>query len=114
MATLGELVYFYGAATVAYIGGSLQDKGGQNPLEAILAGVPVASGPSVYNFEAVFDALSDAGAAVIIETETALAERVCEWFDIETKRNAAVDAGLKVIAGNRGVLRKILRVIGEG
>ena len=109
--TLGELLYFYGAGTLAYVGGSLVEKGGQNPLEPILAGAPVVSGPSVYNFSVVFEQLTDAGAVVVIETEQALADKLCELFGNEAKREAVMNAGRQVINANRGALQKILRLV---
>lgn len=48
--TLGELAQFYAHASVAFIGGSLLERGGQNPLEAVHAGCSVCFGPSMYNF----------------------------------------------------------------
>ncbi len=48
--TLGELAALYALADVAFVGGSLVDHGGQNPLEAIAAGCPVIMGPDCRNF----------------------------------------------------------------
>ncbi len=61
--TIGELARAYRAAAVAFIGGSLATTGGHNPLEAAVWGVPVLSGPHVYNFVEVYDEMTDAGAA---------------------------------------------------
>ncbi|SUO94663.1 3-deoxy-D-manno-octulosonic acid transferase [Suttonella ornithocola] len=55
--TLGELSNAYASATVAFIGGSLVNHGGHNPLEAIHAGCPVIFGPSMYNFQYIRDIL---------------------------------------------------------
>lgn len=48
--TVGELGVFYSLARIAFVGGSLVDRGGQNPIEAIRFGTAVLSGPSQYNF----------------------------------------------------------------
>lgn len=55
--TLGELSGVYSIATVAFIGGSLVNHGGHNPLEAIHAGCPVVFGPSMCNFQYIRDIL---------------------------------------------------------
>jgi len=49
--TLGELKRFYGLADVAFIGGSLVPVGGHNPLEGVVWGCPLVTGPHVHNFE---------------------------------------------------------------
>jgi 3-deoxy-D-manno-octulosonic-acid transferase len=106
--TLGDLAYLYGLAKAAFVGGSLTDKGGHNPVEALLAGAPVITGPSVCNFQAVYQELVNAGAVDMIRTETALADRVCRWFVDGLQRDAAAEAGLRVIDKNRGALQRSL------
>jgi 3-deoxy-D-manno-octulosonic-acid transferase len=48
--TFGDLASLYQAADVAFIGGSVYPKGGQNPLEAAAARAAVIFGPSMENF----------------------------------------------------------------
>ncbi|MEO6908791.1 MAG: glycosyltransferase N-terminal domain-containing protein, partial [Abditibacteriaceae bacterium] len=50
--TVGELAEFYAAADVAFVGGSLIQRGGHNVLEPVLVGVPVLFGPNMNNFRA--------------------------------------------------------------
>ena len=109
--TLGDLVYLYGLAKAAFVGGSLTDKGGHNPVEALLAGAPVITGPSVCNFQLVYQELVNAGAVQMIRTEAALADRVCEWFVDGLRRDAAAEAGLRVIGKNRGALQRSLALL---
>ena len=109
--TLGDLVYLYGLAKAAFVGGSLTGKGGHNPLEALLAGVPVITGPSACNFQAVYQELINAGAVHIIRTEAELADQVCGWFVDGLRRDAAAEAGLRVIAKNRGALQRSLDLL---
>jgi 3-deoxy-D-manno-octulosonic-acid transferase len=51
--SVGELAAAYRGAAVAYAGGSLIPTGGQSPIEAWAAGVPVLCGPHMENFRAV-------------------------------------------------------------
>lgn len=61
--SMGEMLAYFGAADLAYIGGSLLPLGGQNLIEACVAGCPVLIGPHTFNFaQASEDALA-AGAA---------------------------------------------------
>lgn len=61
--TLGELGTFYALADVAYIGGSLVDRGGQNPIEAIRHDAAVLTGPHWHNFRDAYRVLLDHGGA---------------------------------------------------
>jgi 3-deoxy-D-manno-octulosonic-acid transferase len=51
--TTGELLAWYHLADVAVIGKSFLGRGGQNPVEAIVAGKPVITGPHMQNFTAI-------------------------------------------------------------
>jgi 3-deoxy-D-manno-octulosonic-acid transferase len=48
--TMGELMAYYSACDLAFIGGSLVQTGGQNLIEACACGKPVLFGPHTYNF----------------------------------------------------------------
>ena len=63
--TIGELGMFYTLAPVAFIGGSLVDRGGQNPIEAVRQGAAVITGPHWQNFSDTYRALIDHGAAIV-------------------------------------------------
>ena len=43
--TMGELMLLYGIADLAFVGGSLVERGGHNPLEAAAHAIPVLMGP---------------------------------------------------------------------
>jgi len=49
--TMGDLYEIYGLATLAVIGGSILDYGGQNPIEPMSSNIQTAVGPSIYNFK---------------------------------------------------------------
>jgi 3-deoxy-D-manno-octulosonic-acid transferase len=95
--TLGELAGFYALAELAFIGGSLTPRGGQNPLEAVAAGCPVVTGPDIRNFADVV-ALLEAGRAI---RRAADAEGVREAV---AALIADPDAGRAQAARARGVL----------
>jgi 3-deoxy-D-manno-octulosonic-acid transferase len=49
--SMGEMQSWYACADVVFMGGSLVESGGHNPLEATAMGVPVVSGQFMFNFE---------------------------------------------------------------
>ncbi|WP_006746112.1 3-deoxy-D-manno-octulosonic acid transferase [Thioalkalivibrio paradoxus] len=70
--TLGELAALYALGDAAFVGGSLVDHGGQNPLEPIAAGCPVILGPDTRNFADMVALLVEAGAVLQVADADAL------------------------------------------
>jgi len=62
--TLGELTKFYALADVAFVGKSLTQRGGHNPLEPASCGKPVLFGPHMDNFREVAALLTSEGGAI--------------------------------------------------
>lgn len=64
--TLGEMGLLYALADLAVMGGSFPPGiGGHNPLEPARLGAPVITGPNVFNFAEVYEAMVAAGAAAV-------------------------------------------------
>jgi 3-deoxy-D-manno-octulosonic-acid transferase len=64
---VGELGAWWGTATIAYVGGSMGSRQGQNMIEPAAYGCAVAFGPKTRNFRDVVAALLDARAAVVVQ-----------------------------------------------
>jgi 3-deoxy-D-manno-octulosonic-acid transferase len=105
---MGVLLAVYGVAAVAFVGGSLVARGGHNPIEAAVHGVPVVTGPAVFNFEAIVAAFRDAGALVKADSAAAVAARVDAWLDDPAAASAAGAAGRAVVEAGRGALGETL------
>jgi len=71
--TIGELASVYSLAAVAFVGGSIAEAGGHNPLEPAQFGVPIVMGPHYVNFRAITEDLR-AHDALRIATREELAE----------------------------------------
>ena len=109
--TIGELARAFRHADVAFIGGSLVPRGGHNPLEPAVWGVPVLSGPSVENFEEIYREMTAAGAVRLVGGADALGEALSAWLDDAEEREAAGTAGRRVVEANRGATEKIAAAI---
>jgi 3-deoxy-D-manno-octulosonic-acid transferase len=109
--TLGELLDFYAAADVAFVGGSLAPTGGHNLLEPAALGLPVLTGPNNSNGEDVARLLLDCGAAKIVHNAEELAARVTELFSSPPLRAEIGERGRAAIERNRGALEKLLHLI---
>lgn len=111
--TMGELLLLFGAADVAFVGGSLIERGGHNVLEPAAWGLPVLTGPSDFNFAEISRLLRDAEAQWIVRDSAELSaalQRYLEDAELSARHGAAA---LGVVEANRGALRKLLGVIGE-
>lgn len=64
--TIGELGAWWGAAHVAFVGGSLSSRGGQNMIEPAAYGATVCFGPNTRNFRDIVTMLLDCQAAVVV------------------------------------------------
>ena len=72
--SIGELARIYKYATATFIGGSLVNTGGHNPIEAAAAGVPVSFGPHMSNFREIASVfLSNDGAVEVTSAEDVFA-----------------------------------------
>lgn len=56
---MGQLGGWLNGAKLAFIGGTLNPRGSQSPIEAALGGASIVAGPSRYNFAQVYEWLSD-------------------------------------------------------
>ncbi|WP_244613002.1 lipid IV(A) 3-deoxy-D-manno-octulosonic acid transferase [Modicisalibacter radicis] len=106
--TMGELMRFYGAADVAFVGGSLVSVGGHNLLEPAALGVAVVSGPWLDNLREIADTLADADARREVADGPALGEVLVALFDEPDERRRLGAAGRAVVDANRGALARTL------
>jgi len=84
---------------------------GHNPIEPAWHGVPVFSGPHLFNFADVAERFIAAGALEVVADADALAlamERVIEDEDLWQQRS---DAARAVVDANRGALGAILAAV---
>lgn len=106
--TMGELMVFYGASDVAFVGGSLIERGGHNPLEPAAWGIPVFSGPHIFNFETIYQRLLDDSGVKLVKDSDDLADHIIRLFSDETERQIIGARALAVVERNRGALDKVV------
>lgn len=102
--TMGELGKLYSVADIAFLGGSFSGTGGHNPLEAAIYGVPVVSGPDIFNFRDIFKFMKDSGAAVIVNTENELYEKIMDLSKNDGAYTKASAACFEIFNKNKGAL----------
>lgn len=108
---IGELRAFYGAADVAFVGGSLVPHGGQNVLEAAVTGLPVLFGPYTMNFREITSQLLAAGGGVQVNDADQLAELVGHFIEFPAMAGEVGRKGRAFVAANRGAVAKVAELI---
>ncbi|MET0377555.1 MAG: lipid IV(A) 3-deoxy-D-manno-octulosonic acid transferase [Spongiibacteraceae bacterium] len=109
--TMGELLLLLGVADIAFVGGSLIERGGHNMLEPAAWGLPIITGASDFNFREISEMLTAAGALQKCGTHESIANAVVELFDDPDERARQGDAARAVIEANRGALDKLIAEI---
>lgn len=108
---MGQLLALYSLADVAFVGGSLVDHGGHNPIEPGLLGLPIVAGPADFNFAEVVSQLSDAGAYKKVVNADELAEVVGDLLADVAKREQMGSKALAVIKSSRGATQRTLALL---
>ncbi|MGH8508678.1 MAG: lipid IV(A) 3-deoxy-D-manno-octulosonic acid transferase [Gammaproteobacteria bacterium] len=109
--TMGELPLFYALSEVAFVGGSLVAVGGHNPLEPAALGVPVVSGPHIFNFTAVYDLLTASQAAWVVNDADELLSRLRIVLADSNLRATAGRRARAVVAENRGAVDRVMEIL---
>lgn len=109
--TFGEMMLLYAASDIAFVGGSLIERGGHNLLEPAALKKACLSGPHTFNFVQVTELLSQAEALSIVHHKDDLAQTVLTLINDPDKRNRMGNRGFQVVEANKGALNKQFEVI---
>jgi 3-deoxy-D-manno-octulosonic-acid transferase len=109
--TLGELLSFYAAANVAFVGGSLVPVGGHNLLEPAALNRPIIVGPHNFNAADIAQMFLDSGAALPVASATELGSAVLELLTDAARRDQMVAQAHAILAANRGALARLLSLV---
>lgn len=110
--TIGELASVYSLAAVAFVGGSVVEAGGHNPLEPAQFGVPVVMGPNYVNFRAITEDLL-AHDALRISSREDLASTLIELLRNRGGAAAMGGRGRQVFQEQAGATGRCLEAIRE-
>ncbi len=117
--TMGEMMQFYGAADVAFVGGSMIEHGGQNPIEPAACGLPVIMGPSYYNFSFVAQEMKNLGVLQIIEASQLsaqthdLSQAISRLLGDHQALLDSEKASRQLFKNNQGALEQTLKAVDQ-
>ena len=109
--SMGELLRYYAACDVAFVGGSIATTGGQNVLEPAALCKPVLVGPHTFNFEEITRQLIDSQAALRIQNAVEFEESVRRLFNDPELRDRMGRAGFELVKSGQGALDRTLEIV---
>ncbi len=109
--TMGELLLFFGACDIAFVGGSLMPVGGHNLIEPAAWQVPILSGPHLFNFSEASRLLLAAKGMAVCENAEEISSKVLELLKNPAVARQMAASAKAVADNNRGALDRLLGII---
>ncbi|HEX7446931.1 MAG TPA: 3-deoxy-D-manno-octulosonic acid transferase, partial [Pirellulales bacterium] len=109
--TIGELCAWWGAAHIAFVGGSLSSRGGQNMIEPAAYGAAVCFGPNTRNFRDIVAMLLDRQAAVVVPDAGGLAAFVRRCLEEPRYAEQLGQRAQSLVADQLGATRRTLELL---
>lgn len=106
--SLGELLVFYAASDVAFVGGSFVPVGGHNLLEPAACRLASITGPHLHHIVTMQKLLSEQECTFVVANETALAEKIHSLLSDTRRRETIATKCQKILEENRGACEKHL------
>lgn len=109
--TMGELMMLYGIADLAFVGGSLVERGGHNPLEPAAHAIPVLMGPHIWNFKDICAKLQQAEGLITVTDVVSLQKEVANLLQDDDYRRYYGRHAVEVLHQNQGALQRLLQLL---
>jgi len=108
---MGQLIPFFAASDLAFIGGSLVPIGGHNVLEPAALSVPVLVGPHTFNSEEIIRSLIEDGGAERVAAAEQLGPHVLRLLLDAPRRAQMGEAARQVFERERGAVRRVMQLV---
>ncbi len=109
--TIGELGTLYALSPIAFIGGSLVEHGGQNPIEAVRHGAVVLTGPHWQNFRDAYNALGRHHGVIEVTSAAELSSRVLALLKSQSEMQRARDGATQALETLSGALERTVTIL---
>jgi len=109
--TIGELVSFYALSDIAFVGGSLVEEGGHNPIEPAIFGIPVLFGPNMHDFHEIAASLINSGGGEQVCDSQTLQFSLESLLSSEKLRHKRGTAAKACVFKQRGVVNRHLELL---
>ncbi len=108
--SIGELAALYAVANIAFVGGSLVDRGGHNILEAAQYGRPILVGPYTQNFREIVKMFLKAGAVRVVQPDE-VGQTLLELLHSEAEQRVMGERALGVFSAHPGATERTLNAL---
>jgi 3-deoxy-D-manno-octulosonic-acid transferase len=109
--TIGELGAWWGTSHIAYVGGSMARRGGQNPIEPSAYGAAVSFGPKTPNFRGVVAVLLDGDAAVVVRNGEQIHEFVKKCLDDPQYAKQLGENARRIVLEQQGAVERTTELL---
>src|SRR5690606_29320690 len=109
--SMGEMNLWLAQASMAFVGGSLIERGGHNPLEAVAQGCAVLTGPSQYNFSDVYHNLFSVDGARQIADADELSGVILKFWNDPEQLKRVVHAAQSELEKSQGATAKMAHAV---
>ncbi len=100
--TVGELGSWWGLADLAFVGGSMGSRGGQNMIEPAAFGAAVSFGPNTKNFRDIVSALLQLNAAEVVIDQAELENFVRRGVESPVEAEQMGETARKFVVAQKG------------
>jgi 3-deoxy-D-manno-octulosonic-acid transferase len=111
--TIGVLSRLYAVADVAFVGGSLVNSGGHNPLEPAAYCKPILFGPDMSDFKEISKNLLESKGAIQVRDSDSLHYHVMRLLKDPSSAAEMGKSAYELLRANRGAVERTFRVIEE-
>ena len=109
--TLGELAACWGLADVAFVGGSLTNRGGQNMIEPAGFGAALLFGPNTQNFRDVVELLLSADAARVVRSCAELTAAVADCLEHPERARQQGAKAQQLVLAQQGATARTVEIL---
>ena len=111
--SFGKMSEFYSKSDIVFLGGSFTKNGGHNPIEAAVEKCAILTGPNVFNWQNLFEDMSDKNSCIIVGTPKELKMKILQLMDnrnlIKNLKNNAFNFADKVFFEEEKLLNLLKR-----
>jgi len=104
-------MHYFQASDLAFIGGSLIERGGHNPIEAALLSKPVLVGPHTFNFNDITENLVLSGGGLRCRNATLVGDLLLAFAKDKTLVMETGQAAYEYALSNQGAVERVLEVV---
>ena len=107
----GKLQSLYSIADIVFVGGSLINSGGQNPIEPSAYAKPIIFGKYMFNFESEADLLKKSKAAFEVNDKKELEETIDKLLTDKNLRLSTGNNAVSVVNAQKGNIDRNIKLI---